>query len=207
MMTQYLRAADIEPEPWLATALFYAIQSETMDLSREATAEDIEASTYLYPLSDPEAISRIRHPRVPATYFRSLHEALAVARRYDRVVAVGLRTLPYPDLVAELADLLLQMHGVDWTIVLGRYRDRLIVSVRARETGAHAGSVVRAAFADRGSAGGHGTFAGGQIDTRGLSVEEATALGRDVLTDLLLELDVDPESGEALVQTQTGDDT
>jgi nanoRNase/pAp phosphatase (c-di-AMP/oligoRNAs hydrolase) len=200
MLAQYLRAAGIEPEPWLATALFYAIQSETLDLSREASPEDVEASTYLYPLSDPEAISRIRHPRVPATYFRSLHAALAVARRFDRVVGVVLETLPYPDLVAEVADLLLQMHGVDWTLVLGRYRDRLLVSVRARDTGAHAGSVVRAAFGERGSAGGHGTFAGGQIDTRGRSADEIAELSGEVLTDLLLELGVDAEAGEPLVQ-------
>lgn len=199
MLVQYLRAAGLDLEPWLATALFYAIQSETMDLSREASGEDVAASTYLYPLSDPEAISRIRHPRVPATYFRALHAALGVARRYDRVIAASLETLPYPDLVAEIADLLLQMHGVDWTIVLGQYRDRLIVSVRARDIGAHAGSVVRAAFADRGSAGGHGTFAGGQIDVRGKEAGEVASLAAEILDALVMELGVDPADGEPLI--------
>ena len=199
MMVQYLRAAHIEPEPWLATALFYAIQSETMDLSREASAEDIDASTYLYALADPEAISRIRHPDVPAGYFRTLHTALAAALRYDRVVAVPMLKLAYPDLVAEIADLLLKMHGVDWTLVMGRYRDLLLVSVRASAASAHAGSVVREAFGDRGSAGGHGTFAGGQIDLRGRSDDEAAALAEDVLKALLDGLGVDPDAGEPLV--------
>lgn len=199
MMVQYLRAAEIEIDPWLATALFYAIQSETMDLSRETTDEDVAASTYLYSLSDPEATSRIRHPRVPASYFRSLYGALAAAQRFDGVVTLPIASLPYPDLVAEVADLLLQMIGVDWTIALGRYRDRLLVSVRARQSGAHAGSLVREAFGDRGSAGGHGTFAGGQIDLRGRSDDEVEALAAEVLADLLVGLGVDPEVGEPLV--------
>jgi len=57
MMVQYLRAANVDPPPWMATGLFYAIQSETMDLSREATEADVEASTYLYGRTDPAAIS------------------------------------------------------------------------------------------------------------------------------------------------------
>jgi nanoRNase/pAp phosphatase (c-di-AMP/oligoRNAs hydrolase) len=199
MMVQYLRAADIEPPAWLATALFYAIQSETMDLSREATEEDVEASTYLYGRADPGAISRIRHARVPASYFRALHEALAVARKYERVVAVSMGALPYPDIVAEIADFLLQMQNVDWTIAMGRYRDRLLVSVRARESDAHAGALVRAAFGDRGSAGGHGTFAGGQIPLRGVPEDEIESIREDVLGDLLLGLGVDVQAGEDLV--------
>ncbi|MFV1987906.1 MAG: bifunctional oligoribonuclease/PAP phosphatase NrnA [Gemmatimonadota bacterium] len=199
MMVQYLRAADIEPDPWLASALFYAIQAETADLSREATEEDVEASTYLYGRADPEVMSRIRHARVPASYFRALHEALAAARQYDRVVVAPLEALPYPDMVAEIADLMLQMKGIDWTVALGRYRDRLLVSVRAAAPDAHAGSLVREAFGDRGSAGGHGTFAGGQIDLRGKSEEEIASVRDDVLTDLLVGLGVDREAEVPLV--------
>lgn len=204
MVVEYLRAADVEPEPWLATALFYAIQTETLDLSREATPEDVEASTYLYGRTHPDSISRIRQARVPASYFHSLHAGLAAARRYRRVVAVPLRTLPYPDLVAEIADLLLQMQGVDWTIAMGRYRDRLLVSVRARRADAHAGALVRAVIGHRGSAGGHGTFAGGQIDLGTRTAEEVEALRREILDELLAGLDVRPEDGEPLVPPESG---
>jgi nanoRNase/pAp phosphatase (c-di-AMP/oligoRNAs hydrolase) len=199
IMVEYLRAASIEPPPWLATALFYAIQAETMDLSRDAFEGDVDASTFLYPLTSPEAISRIRHARVPASYFRTLREALSVARRYDRIVTAPLGTLPYPDMVAEMADLFLQMQGVDWTIALGRYRDRLLVSVRARAPRAHAGQVVRGAMSDLGSAGGHGTFAGGQVDLSGRAPEEVESLRQKVLEALLAGLGADPGAGEPLV--------
>ena len=199
ILVEYLEATGIEPEPWLATALFYAIQSETMDLGREASEADIAASTFLYSRSDPAAISRIRHARVPASYFRSLHEALAVARRHGAVVAVPMRTLPYPDMVAEIADLFLQMNGVDWTLASGRYRDRLLVSVRTYDERAHAGTLIREAIGNRGSAGGHGTLAGGQVDLRGLGQAEAEALGESVLRALLTALGADPAVSTPLV--------
>ena len=199
MLVEYLRAAELEPERRLATAMFYGIQSETMDLGREASRADVEASTYLYPLSDPEAISRIRHARVPASYFRSLHEALDAARQYGNVVTVCLKRLQYPDMVAEIADLFMQMVGIDWTIAVGRYREQLLISMRTYDTRAHAGSLVRDAIGERGSAGGHGTFAGGQVPVRGLSEEAVQELEEEILADLLGALGVDGESPQPLI--------
>jgi len=202
ILVEYMRAAHLEPEPWLATALFYAIQSETMDLGREASEADVAASMFLYPRSDPAAISRIRHARVPASYFRSVHEALGVARRHESVIAVPMGILPYPDMVAEVADIFLQMNGVDWTLASGRYRDRLLFSVRTYDGRAHAGTLVRDAIGGRGSAGGHGTLAGGQIDLRGLSDEEVETLRRSIMDDLLGALSADPEVSVLLVPEQ-----
>jgi nanoRNase/pAp phosphatase (c-di-AMP/oligoRNAs hydrolase) len=199
MLVEYLRAAELEPEPRLATAMFYAIQSETMDLGREASRADVEASTYLYPLSDPEAISRVRHARVPASYFRSMHQALDVARRYGNVLTVYLSRLEYPDMVAEIADLFMQMVGIDWTIAIGRYREHILVSMRTYDTKAHAGSLVRDAIGERGSAGGHGTFAGGQVPVRGLSDKAVDELGEEILADLLRALGADGESPQPLI--------
>jgi len=188
MLVEYLRMADLEPTPELATALFYGIQSETMDLGREACESDVEASVFLYPRSDPAAIARIRHARVPASYFRSMHEALAVARRYDNVVTIPLNTLAYPDMVAEMADVFMQMAGVDWTIALGRYRDQLLFSVRTYKSDAHAGSLAQLAVGDRGSAGGHGSLAGGQVDIKRMSETEVAAVRDELLKALLAEL-------------------
>lgn len=199
MLVEYLRAAGLQPVSRLATAMFYAIQSETMDLGREASQADVEASTYLYPLSDPQAIARIRHARVPASYFRSLHEALAAALRYGNVLAVYLRRLEYPDMVAEIADLFMQMVGIDWTIAVGRYRERLLISIRTYDTEAHAGSLVREAIGERGSAGGHGALAGGRVPVRGLSDEAIDELGEEILSDLLRALGVDAEEPRPLI--------
>ena len=75
MVTQYLRAAKLIPNPHLATALFYGIKSDTRDLGREYEPADIDCYNWLFPLIDKPALSRIEHPSVPARYFAAYHLA------------------------------------------------------------------------------------------------------------------------------------
>lgn len=196
IIVEYLRAAELEPEPWLATALFYGVQSETMDLGREVSPADIDASFYLYPRSDPAAISRIRHARVPPGYLRSLRDALSEARRYGSVIVVPLGRMDYPDMVAEIADLFMHVEGVECAVALGRYGDQLLLSVRTYDPDAHAGSLVREVIGERGSAGGHGGMAGARLDVRQMSEEEVVEAREALLGDLLAALGADGESPE-----------
>lgn len=205
ILVEYLRAARIEPSRALATALFYGIQSETMDLGREVSEADVSASLYLYPRSDPAAISRIRHARVPASYFRSIHEALEQACRFGGVVTVPMGRLDYPDMVAEVADLFMRVEGVEWTVASGRYHDDLLLSVRTFRTDAHAGEVVREIVGDRGSAGGHGMLAGAQLPLKGLSDGEAEELVETLFTDLLRALGLEDVEGEEIIPDEGGE--
>lgn len=204
ILVEYLRAAKLEPPRSLATALFYGIQSETMDLGREVSEADVSASLYLYPRSDPAAISRIRHARVPASYFQSIHEALEKARRYGGVICVPMGRLDYPDMVAEVADLFMRVDGVEWTVASGRYHDDLLLSLRTYRTGAHAGRLVRRAVRDRGTAGGHGMLAGGQVPVKGLSDPEVTELTRAIFHDIREELGVEDEEPRSIIGAGEG---
>lgn len=199
ILVEYLRAAELEPDRRLATALFYGVQSETMDLGREVSAADVDASLYLYPRSDPAAISRVRHASVPAGYLRTLHAALEEARRHGRVVVAPLGRLDYPDMVAEIADLFMHVDGVEWTIAVGRFGDQLLLSLRTYDPHAHAGSLVRQVIGERGTAGGHGGLAGGQVDVRSLGEDEVVALREELLGGLLAELDADEAEPVSLI--------
>ena len=201
ILVEYLRAADIEPDRKLATGLFYGVQSETADLGREVSAADISASLYLYPRTDPEAYGRIRHPRLPSGYFRSVHKALEEARRYGPVIVAPVGRLAYPDMVAELADLLIRAEGIDWALALGRYDESLLISVRTAQPLAHAGELVRRVIGDRGSAGGHGMTAGGQVRLHGLTDDEAATLTESILSDFLEALAVSEERPDSLIET------
>ena len=176
MIVELLRAGGIEPGRPLATALFYGIQSETLDLGRETSGPDVEASVYLYPRTDPAALSRIRHARAPRALFRSLHEGLERAWHRDEVVFVPAGDLAYPDLVAQLADFFLRVQGVEWVVAIGRYRDDLLVSVRADRPRAHAGVWVREIVDGRGPAGGHGQMAGARVPVPGKDDTEVADL-------------------------------
>lgn len=199
ILVEYLRAAGIQPGRRLATALFYGIQSETQDLGREAVPADVDASMYLYTRSDPAAIARIRHARVPASYYSSIHDALEEARRADGVVCVPAGQMDYPDMVAELADLFMRVEGVEWTLAAGRYHDDLLLSARSYEPATHAGDVIRAVIGDRGSAGGHGALAGAQVPVGSLTDDEVDDVQRSLFEDFLDALGVDPGALEPVI--------
>jgi len=205
MIVEYIRAAKLEPERKVATALFYGIQSETMDLGREASEADVAASVFLYPRTDPAAISRIRHARVPRGVYRSFHEGLEGAWGRGDVVFVPLGSLEYPDLVAQLADLFLKVHGVDWVIAAGRYQEDLLISVRAHLPDAHAGDLVQSVVRDRGSAGGHGEMAGARIGLQDMTDGNVEVFVNELFEEFAAALGVADLPREFLIDVDSAD--
>jgi nanoRNase/pAp phosphatase (c-di-AMP/oligoRNAs hydrolase) len=185
ILTEYLQAADIEPTPPLATALFYGIKSDTMGLGRAASAADVAAYFYLQPQIDVGALVEIERAQVPADYFKSSDATLHAALVYDGVVVSYMGPMSYPDLSAEMADLLLRLEGARWVICMGVYKDDLILAVRARGQQSEAGKLVQEMVGDRGTAGGHGIMAGGRVPLQGEAPERmALRLGQRALRSL-----------------------
>jgi nanoRNase/pAp phosphatase (c-di-AMP/oligoRNAs hydrolase) len=178
LLTEYLQAAHLEPSRALATALFYGIKTDTMGLGRGASPADAAAYFYLQPRIDAEALVDIERAQVPAAYFKSLTATLQAAVIYSGVVSSYVGALRYPDLAAEMADLLMRLEGTQWVICMGVYQDQLILAVRTRSRRGGAGQLVRAMVGDRGTAGGHGVMAGGQVPLGGEDPEELAYLLR-----------------------------
>jgi hypothetical protein len=178
-----------------------------MDLGREASEADVDASLFLYPRTDPAAISRIRHARVPRGVYRSIHEGLERAWSQGGVVLVPLGRLEYPDLVAQLADLFLRVHSVDWVIAAGRYQESLLFSLRAHLPDAHAGELVQQVVGGRGSAGGHGEMAGARIDCAGTTDEEADGRLHELLSEFAVALGVGDLERESLIEVAAAEET
>jgi nanoRNase/pAp phosphatase (c-di-AMP/oligoRNAs hydrolase) len=82
---------------------------------------------------------------------------------YEGVVMAYIGSMDYPDLVAEMADFLLRLNQSRWVICLGAFEDKLVLSVRTRNSEDDAGLFVQALVGGKGRAGGHGFTAGGQI--------------------------------------------
>jgi hypothetical protein len=100
---------------------------------------------------------------VPRGHFVALDKALRSARVYGDVIAANLDELSYPDLVAEVADLLLAYEGAKFVLCGGRYKDKVYVSLRTDPGYRRAGSLMRQVIGALGAAGGHGTMAGGSL--------------------------------------------
>ena len=197
ILTQYLQAAGVEPPSSLATALFYGIKTITMGLSRDTSPADAAAYSYLQPRIDVEALAKIEHAQVPADYFRSFDAALRAARMYDGLIIAYIAVLSYPDLAAEMADVLLRLEKAQWVICMGVYQGALILSVRTRSREDTAEKLVQAIVAGEGSAGGHGTMAGGQIPLGDRGAEQKVLL---LSQRALQHLGIPPEgAGEPLI--------
>jgi nanoRNase/pAp phosphatase (c-di-AMP/oligoRNAs hydrolase) len=198
MITEYLRAAGLELSPSLATALFYGIETDTMGLGRGATPADTDAYFFLHPRVDPEALAEIQRAQVPPAYFQSLRKALDSARVYESLAVSFVGEMTYPDLAAEIADLLLRLEGIKWVLTLGVYKGGLILAARSRSGRGGSGRLVRAIVEKQGTAGGHGAMAGGQIALEGQAPERLAAdLTRRALVHLKLPEDA---PGEPLLQ-------
>jgi len=163
ILLEYLLANDISFGTKLATILFYAIKSETQDLGRDWIRADREAYLYLLPLANNRILYQITHPKVPRQYYFSYNRAIEHSRLYGDVLVFNLFVIDNPDIVAEMADFLLRMDGVEVVLGMGQYRNEEVVSLRTSQQGINAGETIRAVLNGLGTAGGHHTTAGGQI--------------------------------------------
>jgi nanoRNase/pAp phosphatase (c-di-AMP/oligoRNAs hydrolase) len=166
ILTEYLRAADVRITQRLATALLYGIKADTLQLERGATRADMEAFAFLHAVANHSALRRIERPELPNAALDVLAAGIARRRVVAGVVFVHLGAVGYPELVAQFADLFLQVEGVEWSVVSGIVDTDLHVSVRNVGYVRAAGDVVRQAFGALGSAGGHRSMAKAVIPLR-----------------------------------------
>jgi nanoRNase/pAp phosphatase (c-di-AMP/oligoRNAs hydrolase) len=163
MLVEYLTHAEVEIPPRLATLLFYAIRTETQELGREASKADVDAYMELFPHADLEMVSGIERARIPVDYFEVWHRAIGAARLHGAVAVCPLGAIGNPDMVPEVADMLLRLEDVDWTFVCGHHNGQILFSLRTNHTDENAGAVALRIAGRKGTAGGHDTMAGGRV--------------------------------------------
>ena len=172
MVVEYLRAARMEPSVEVATALFYGIKADTRDLGRETTQTDIDSYLWLFPRCDKGLLGQIEHPELPARYFQLYHTAFERAKVYGTAVITNLEEVYSPDMVAEVAERMMFLEGMKWSLAYGTYRNQLFISLRVKDRRMNAGRLIREICADfGGSSGGHGSMAGARLPLSGKAAQ------------------------------------
>ena len=166
ILTEYLRAADVKIRERLATALLYGIKADTLHLERGATKADMEAFAFLHAHANHNALRRIERPDLPDAALDVLARGIEGRRLADGVMFVHLGAVTYPELVAQFADLFLQVEGAEWSVVSGCVNQELHISVRNVGYVRAAGDVVHEAFGNLGGAGGHRSMAKAVVKLR-----------------------------------------
>jgi len=193
IVAEYLLASGVRYTHAVATALIYAIRSETQDFAREWAGPDKAIYDHFFPHANHRILARIQSPRLPLTYFGNLHEALENLISVDSLIVSHLGDVEQPDIVPEIADLLLRMEGKTWSLCTGFFGERLYLSIRTTNSRADAGSVMARLVGRRGKGGGHGMMAGGWVDASKTAPADRGKLQKQLGLKLARELKKSPE--------------
>jgi nanoRNase/pAp phosphatase (c-di-AMP/oligoRNAs hydrolase) len=159
ILTEHLRAVDANISERTATAMLYAIKSDTLFFNRQANRADIEAFSYLYPLADATLIRKMEGAEITLERLDYVVKAREQGRLVDMVFCAHLGPTPREDFVPYVADFFLQLEDVKWTVIAGRVDDSIVISVRNLGYSKNAGEFARQFFSGIGNAGGHRAMA------------------------------------------------
>ena len=159
ILTEHLRAVDMDISERTATAMLYAIKSDTLFFNRHANRADLDAFSYLYPLADATMIRKMEGAEITGERLDYLIKAWQQGRMMEHVFCAFLGEPPREDFIPYVADFYLQLENVQWTVISGVVNDTFVVSVRNLGYSRNAGDFVRRWFNEIGSAGGHRTMA------------------------------------------------
>ncbi len=185
ILTEHLQAVDIDISERTATAMLYAIKSDTLFFNRHANRADLDAFSYLYPLADASLIRKMEGAEITRERLDYVIKAWQQGRMVEHVFCAFLGEPPREDFIPYVADFYLQLEDVQWTVVSGVVNDQMIVSVRNFGYSRNAGDFVRRWFSDIGSAGGHRTMAKAVVPLeafqRKFGVHEGSRINQRVL--------------------------
>jgi nanoRNase/pAp phosphatase (c-di-AMP/oligoRNAs hydrolase) len=171
ILFQHLEAAGIRPSPRLATAMYYGLKTDTRSLSRGDSVADDVAFMKLTRQVDQQELAKVEVAALSLEYFRAFSHGLNATRLHGKAVVSRLGLIEQPDFAAEMADILIRLQGAQAALCMGQYGDTLHISLRTGALDQDAGMIIQQVVSSPGSAGGHGTMAGGQVPLAGMELE------------------------------------
>ncbi|MFC7096366.1 DHH family phosphoesterase [Halobaculum marinum] len=163
ILTEYVRSLDVPLDATLATALLFAIRRETLEFLRGVTRAEYEAAAFLHDDADRELLRKLSTPSVTGETLDTIATAISNRRIERSVLVSGVGRTGERDALPQAADYLATLEGVETAIVFGVVHDKIHLSARSPDARIHIGEVLRRAFSDVGSCGGHYDVAGGTI--------------------------------------------
>jgi len=191
ILTEYLFEEGVKLSQKLATALAFGIKTDTRNLGRETSVLDIDAYSHVLSRANQRLLAKIEDGKVPQEYFAVLADAMKGASIYEDVIVSGLGDIDNPDMVGEIADLLLRLENIRCALCFGFFEDQGILSIRTVDEELNAGELAQAMLkqspylAGHGTAGGHGMMAGGQIRLEEKSDKEIERAAREIRNSFL----------------------
>ena len=187
ILTEHLQSVAANVSERTATAMLYAIKSDTLFFSRHTHRADLEAFTFLYQLADAALVRKMEGAEITIERLEFVSTAIKCGQTSNQVFAAHIGSAPREDLIPYVADFLLQLEDVKWSIISGVVNDAVVISVRNLGYSRNAGAFVKACFADIGNAGGHRAMAKAVVPVAAFR-DKFGSIGSDHMSRLLSEL-------------------
>jgi nanoRNase/pAp phosphatase (c-di-AMP/oligoRNAs hydrolase) len=159
----YLKEQRVEPGHPLATALLYAIKTETAGRGTMFSHADRQAVSWLTARADPAQLADIENAPLSRAYFGDLLLALERTLLYGNVAFCDLPKAIGPEIVGEIADLLIRCEAIDRVLCSTTLNGDLLLSARTTKGHGNAADLLARALNGIGHCGGHAHRAGGKI--------------------------------------------
>ncbi len=169
MMTEYIKASGIKPSVNLATGLFLGIKTDTDGFTRHSIEADIKAFRFVFKYVNRHLVYRIQHAEIRPGYLKFFQKAIETKKNVRGKTFAHLDQVSTPDICVMVADFLMKITNVRWSIVSGISGKKLVVIFRSDGVRKDCGKVASKAFGDFGSAGGHKAMARAEMPVDALS--------------------------------------
>jgi nanoRNase/pAp phosphatase (c-di-AMP/oligoRNAs hydrolase) len=172
ILTIYIQQLDVKLDSKLATALLYALKTDTKSFTRNVSPTDLKAAAFLSPFSDENIIKRVESPPMTPYTMDVIGNAIVNREVRDGILFSSVGYVEERDALPQAAEFLLREKDIRIVGLCGIRGYNIHISARNTDTDIHLGEKVKKAFSEYGSAGGHATSAGVQISLDRLNIAD-----------------------------------
>lgn len=159
----YLMESKLKPSEELATAIWYALRTETCAFESTYSELDREVLVWSTTHGSPSLLAEIENAPLPPSYYADLSRAISKTRLDDSSAFCWLDEVKGVEIVGEMADLLIRCTEVNKACCVAKIADDIYLSVRTSPNGENATELVSRMLDGSGSCGGHRHRAGGKV--------------------------------------------
>lgn len=170
MLVEYLRAGNLKPSVATATALFYAIKVDTQDFSKQSVLADGISFRYLFNIANRNLVKKFELTDLRRSELKYFNVALNELTYSKGRLYSYIGNVRSPDILVNIADFLNHVDKIDWVLVSGIHKGKLVVIFRCDGYRKNAGKLAERIFGELGSAGGHKEAARAEVPLENLSL-------------------------------------
>jgi nanoRNase/pAp phosphatase (c-di-AMP/oligoRNAs hydrolase) len=160
IIASYYKQMEIEPEVKVATALLYAIMTDTDNLVRSTNPMDLEMFYWLYKLSNMDEIRHLRMNEIGLADLEAYTRALHNIEIYGSTCFVDIGDCN-DSLLGTISDMVFTIENVDIIVSYAKRDDGIKLSIRSGDKLVKANDLVDFIIDSKGAGGGHDEMAGG----------------------------------------------